>query len=386
MLTLTLPFSLNTLETAIRRYLSQPSAQLGEIVPKRLGGGFSGSPVYRLKVCYYDDVGDQGEVNLVYKEGTPWGGALTAEAARREVHFYRTLAPHLPVRTPRILLTAHDAPVEGSGPHEGICTGMATRPAPLPGFSGPDWVLLEALPTEAVWPQVTWTERHYRGALTALADLHAQWWDRPPDPHKHTWIWTPTGAHASALAHDAHEALLEIERARWGGDFFSPEDLSAWLDITARPTPLLDILNAMPHTLIHGDYWPGNIAMRPAAHRDAAEADAPAVFDWQFAGVGPSSYDLACFHATSRWWFGRLPLSLAEMRRHYLTRLNSLLDTRIDRAFFDLSLDAARAWRFATFWPHAILQYSPQLRARRSYLQTMLLAPALASLRRCFGA
>ena len=380
MITLTLPFSLGALQTAVRRHLAQPSAQLSEIVPKRLGGGFSGSPVYRLKVSYYGDGGDPGVLNLVYKEGTPWADGLIAEAARREVHFYRTLAPYLPVRTPRILLTAYDTREEGSD-IEGISTGLGTRPAPLPGFSGPDWVLLEALPQEAVWPQATWTERHYRQALTALADLHAQWWDRPPDPHAHPWIWTPTGAHAATLAHDAHRALLEIESTRWGSAFFSPEDFHAWLDITANSSPLLDILNAMPHTLIHGDYWPGNISMRPDPHHDAT--DATAVFDWQFAGVGPSSYDLACFHSTSRWWFGRLPLSLVEMRRHYLSRLNTLLDTRVDRSLFDLSLDAARAWRFATFWPHAILQHSTYLLARRSYLHTTLLAPALTSLKRC---
>lgn len=383
MISLTLPFSPGALQTAVRRYLSQPFASIGDIVPKRLGGGFSGSPVYRLKVSYYGDKGDPGEVNLVYKEGTAWAGGLTADAARREVSFYRTLASQLPVRTPRILLTAQDMPAGDTGSHEGITTGMGLRAAPVRGFSGPDWVLLEALPSETVWPQAAWTEQHYRGALTALADLHAHWWDHPPDLASHAWIWTPTGADAVRLAHDAHEALLEIESARWGSGFFSPEELRPWLDITADPSPLLDVLNAMPHTLIHGDYWPGNIGVRSAPDHDLAQTDAPAVFDWQFAGVGPSSYDLACFHATSRWWFGRLPLSLVEMRRHYLSRLNTLLDTRIDRSFFDLSLDAARAWRFATFWPHAILKHNIYLQARRSYLHTTLLAPALASLKRC---
>ena len=140
----------------------------------------------------------------------------------------------------------------------------------------------------------------------------------------------------------------------------------------------------MPHTLIHGDYWPGNIGVHSGSDR-TYPASGPAVFDWQFAGAGPSSYDLACLHATSRWWFGTLPLSLAEMRNHYLSHLNSLLDTHIDRALFDHSLDAARAWRFATFWPHVVLQYTTHLRARRHHLQTTTLAPAIASLKRCLA-
>lgn len=379
MLTLTLPFSLGALQTALRRYLSQPSAEVGEVVPRRLGGGFSGSPVYRLKVSYFADAGAAGEVNLVYKEGMPWAGTLTAQAARREISFYRTFAPQLPIRTPRILLTAHDAPLHDT---EGLAIGPATKPAPLPSFSGPDWVLLEALPTETVWPQIRWTAQHYLGAISALADLHARWWDCPPDPGSHEWVWTPTGVDASALAQDAHAALLEIESANWASEFFSPEELRLWLDLTDDPSHLLDILNVMPQTLIHGDYWPGNIGVHPSTDR-AYPDDMPAVFDWQFAGIGPAAYDLACLHATSRWWFGSLPLSLAEMRRHYLSRLGALLGERIDRALFDFNLDAARAWRFATFWPHAILQYTPHMRARRHHLQTTVLAPAQASLKRC---
>lgn len=368
---LTLPFSIGVLQAALRRFLSQPSAEVGDVVPRRLGGGFSGSPVYRLKVSYSGDGGDDGVVNLVYKEGAPWAGTLTAASASREISFYRTFAPQLPIRTPRLLLTGHDAHL-----HEG---GL---PASVPGFSGPDWVLLEALPTETVWPQARWSEQHYRGAIVALADLHAKWWGNAPDPRRHDWVWTPTGADAESLAADAHRALLEIEGKAWASEFFAAGELRAWLDLTADPAPLLAILNVMPQTLIHGDYWPGNIGVHPGSDR-AYPAFTPAVFDWQFAGAGPSSYDLACLHATSRWWFGTLPMTLAEMRNLYLSRLNEQIDERVDRGLFDLSLDAARAWRFATFWPHVVLQYTAHMRARKHHLQSSMLAPAWASLKRC---
>lgn len=49
-----------------------------------------------------------------------------------------------------------------------------------------DWVLMEALPSEVVWPQASWKAEHYRIALTALADLYARWWDCPPCVH--SWV------------------------------------------------------------------------------------------------------------------------------------------------------------------------------------------------------
>lgn len=374
MVSLALPFSTGALQSALRRFLSEPHAEVGEVVPRRLGGGFSGSPVYRLKVSYSGHGAGDSVVNLVYKEGAPWAGSLADGSASREISFYRTFAPQLPIKTPRVLMNGHDAYL-----HE-----TDGEVAALRGFSGPDWVLLEALPTESVWPQARWTEQHYRGAILALAELHARWWGNAPDRRAHDWVWTPTGNDATRLASDAHNALLEIEGSAWAGEFFAADELRAWLDLTADPSALLDILNAMPHTLIHGDYWPGNIGVHPGSEPPYAAFE-PAVFDWQFAGVGPSSYDLACLHATSRWWFGTLPMSLVEMRNLYLDRLNRLIDERVDRALFDLSLDAARAWRFATFWPHVVLQYRAHMLARKKHLQATMLAPALASLRRCLG-
>ena len=156
-----------------------------------------------------------------------------------------------------------------------------------------------------------------------------------------------------------------------------------WLALLDNPDPLLDILNSSPQTLIHGDYWPGNIAVKSPAHD--TDGNRMTVFDWQFVGIGPAAYDLSCFHSTSRWWFGRLPYSLSEMRALYLEELNSLLGYKVNGALSTEALDAARAWRFATFWPSIILQYSPFLLARHSYLRSMVLEPALASLRRCIA-
>jgi hypothetical protein len=372
MLSITLPFSLDALQMALRHHMAWPSLSVGEVIPAKMGGGASGSPVYRLDVSYDGGLRSLagGKLSLVLKRGTQRAGAHLLGAARREARFYSTLAPQLPMRTPRLLLTAEDIATEPTG-HllVGASSGLAHS---WGNDSDQDWVLMEALPQEGIWPRASWTAEHYYMALGALAELHAKWWDRPPSPKEYPWVWMPTGAHTRDLLEDARTALIEIESAPWGEKFFSPERLRAWLDVLDEPSCLLDILAGVPQTLIHGDYWPGNIAVR---------RDGPAVFDWQQVGIGPAAYDLACFHASSRWWFGRLPLTLVEMRSHYLACLSERLG-HVDRYIIDMSMDAARAWRFAVLWPPAILEHRAHLLARLGYMRSTVIEPAYAALRR----
>ncbi|MDQ6695685.1 MAG: aminoglycoside phosphotransferase family protein [Chloroflexota bacterium] len=379
MLTITLPFSVDALQVAVRRYLSRPTLSIEEVVPERLTGGASGSPVYRLNVSYRgsaEDCIDAGSMlSLILKRGANHKGAILAGSAQREASFYRTLAQQLPVRTPRMLLTAEDIVGEPMQPLIVSASSTLAQGWEGLGFDS-DWVLMEAVTSEVVFPQSSWTAEHYRIALSSLADLHAAWWGSPPDPTDYPWVWMPTGHHTEGLIREAREALMEIGKASWGERFFPKERLHAWLMLLDNPTPLFNMLSGMPQTLIHGDYWPGNISMR---------ADGPAVYDWQLVGVGPAPYDLSCFHSSSRWWFGRLPLSLTEMRNHYLERLNEQLGKKVDRYCFDMGMDAARAWRFAVLWPTVILEHHTNFQANLHHMRSTAIEPAFASLRRSLG-
>lgn len=363
MLSLSLPFSVDALQSALRAHLSRPGLSVVDVdvAPGRLAGGHGyGSSLaggqeraLRLDVSYDDiaasDAERAGRLSLVLKPGVGEAGAeSTANEPGREAGFYRSLAPGLAMRTPRVLLAS----------------------------AGGEWLLMEAVPFDAVWPRAAWSEGQYRAALDALAAMHAQWWGRPPDPAEYPWVWQPLGAHAPALAEDARAALLEIERAPWREAFFPGDRLRAWLRVVEEPAVLLDLFEGVPQTLVHGDYWPGNIAV----HRDG-----PAVFDWQRVGVGPAAYDLACFYGSSRWWFGRLPLSLAEIRAHYLRALNERLGTNLDRYLFDQGTDAARAWQFAVLWPAALLEHHAHLLGVQSHVRATVTEPAWACLRRCVG-
>jgi aminoglycoside/choline kinase family phosphotransferase len=278
------------------------------------------------------------------------------------------------MRTPHALLTADD--IVGGPTAPLVVNAPGSVAHSWAGAFDRDWVLMEALPSEVVWPQANWSAEHYRSALNALADLHARWWDRPQGAGDYPWVWTPTGQHTESLIREAQESLLEIGRQSWGQRFFPANRLRAWLNVLDNPSCLLDTLTGMPQTLVHGDYWPGNIALR---------AEGPAAFDWQLVGVGPAAYDLACFHSSSRWWFGRLPLSLTEMRSYYLARLNERLGYKVDRYPFDEGVDAARAWRFVVLWPTPILEHHGTLLAQLHRMRATTIEPAFASLRRCLG-
>src|SRR5688500_5135002 len=209
MLTLTLPFSVDALQGAVRRYLSHPTISIDEVVPERLSGGVSGSPVYKLRVSYSGGIagpGGSNDISLVLKWGADHTGAILAGSARREAHFYRTLAAQLPVRTPRMLLTADDIVGEPTVPLVVMAPGTTAGHWDTAGAGG-DWVLMEALPSEVVWPRAHWTAEHYKLALEALADLRATWWGKPPSPVDYPWVWTPTGHHTDGLVREAREAL-----------------------------------------------------------------------------------------------------------------------------------------------------------------------------------
>jgi hypothetical protein len=239
---------------------------------------------------------------------------------------------------------------------------------------GSEWLVIEALPADMLLPRSSWTASRYLAALTALADLHATWWGQPPDLRDCPWAWTPLGQHGLEMAKQARAALLEIGAAPWGSKFFAPGHIRAWLRALDDPAALLGILDQMPQTLIHGGH--------PQVHTNASTG-ATGQFDWQIVGVGPAPYDLACFYSASRWCLGRVPLTLTAMRDHYLQHLNDRLDRPIDRYLFDAAFDASRAWSFLTLWPAAILDRHASLLATRHHLQSTVLEPAYASLRRC---
>jgi aminoglycoside phosphotransferase (APT) family kinase protein len=63
--------------------------------------------------------------------------------------------------------------------------------------------------------------------------------------------------------------------------------------LLADPSPLAELLDPQPRTLVHGDAWPGNVLARGS--QDFVW------LDWAESGAGPAALDLAIWLYGSPW-------------------------------------------------------------------------------------
>jgi aminoglycoside phosphotransferase (APT) family kinase protein len=107
--------------------------------------------------------------------------------------------------------------------------------------------------------------------------------------------------------------------------------------------------------LIHGDYWPGNIA-RPVDGRQV-------VFDWQLAGIGPGILDLVGFVQTTRLLLDPA-LSTDDMITLYRKQQAAFDPPGWDDAQFERLWDHALMWVFTTTWLGKLATMPPDDYAR----------------------
>ncbi|MEV4629581.1 aminoglycoside phosphotransferase family protein [Micromonospora sp. NPDC049523] len=166
-------------------------------------------------------------------------GRQALAAARRELSFYRYVAPVAPLRTPKLL--------DWVGTGDGVA------------------VLLEAAgETRAA---ASWTEGMWANLGRELATLHSM-----PLPEGAGWN------RPDAL----HEALLDPDldgiHAFWAGV------LPQLADLLARRVELEEHMAALPPVFVHGDCHTDNIVH---------SAGSLVFCDWQAAGIGRAVSDLA---------------------------------------------------------------------------------------------
>jgi Ser/Thr protein kinase RdoA (MazF antagonist) len=159
------------------------------------------------------------------------------QAARRELRFYRELAPVVPARTPTLLDVLDD--------EQGVALLLEAAGATQP---------------PGAWSASLWAELGQ--ALARLHDLPAPaGWERPD-------------ALAEVMANPDIDAL----RTFWSSS------LPQFAELLARRDTLWAQLSAVPPAFIHGDCHTENLPVR-AGH--------PVFCDWQVTGIGRPTTDLA---------------------------------------------------------------------------------------------
>jgi thioester reductase-like protein len=159
------------------------------------------------------------------------------------------------------------------------------------------WVLmLEHLSDVALMDSANdisgWHRDYVEAAIAGLARLHAIWYRRDDDLAKQPWLGTQPCARSMAAAAELWAALANFSAPsfrEWSGPATAAlqrgfvDDIAAWWSE----------LDSLPHTLIHNDFNPRNIAFRRQPTGPSLCA-----YDWELATLGIPQRDLAellCF-------------------------------------------------------------------------------------------
>lgn len=213
-------------------------ADLSSVRAERLGEGLGMlTELHRLHLGYAPGR-PAGPATLVAKLPSPVPEVLQMardwELYRREVLFYRDIAPRVGLRVPKPYVAQFDPDT-----HDFALVLEDVAPA-----IGGDQVV--GLPLE-----------HARLALDALADLHARWWDHPELKPLESAIqpfgegpWVGSGARLAAAWPQFRPFL--VERA-------TPILVQVAERLPAAIEPLMIDMAAAPRTLCHGDFRADNL-------------------------------------------------------------------------------------------------------------------------------
>ncbi len=340
------PFSNASLTAGLRRYYQDTSIRIDAVNPFALPDRRpSIGHIQGFEVNFHGR-GGVGACHLVLKEPVGTTRAGLAGAGRREVGVYSSLAAHLPLSIPAMIV--------------GSPTG--------------DWFVLEAI--EDIFDSSEWGADAYRMAIDALVDLHERFWDLGEDLQAYPWLSRPLDSDFEvhlAAAQQAYEGIVEEGRPKSFAN--KPERMHILEGLIKNARALAGPLLEQPATLLHGDYWPGNIALLPD--------HALMIYDWQLAGVGPGVIDLLVFINKSTWWFGELPITIDEITDHYRSAIASRVGMRWSQGEWEVLWDHALMWRFLQEWVDVIaVTPEPLLSTQEQLLEQLWLKPVAEAVTR----
>lgn len=308
------PFSRSELMAGLRRYLAASSLRLLDIHPIPLpttmpGAAFaaeSGTRLSAMSVGVRID-GEDFDLPLLLKQPpVSRNGRVLRAVGQREYGVYRLLAPHLPLLVPGLVA----------------------------GDEQEGWMILEVL--TGLRPAAEWTAEDYDEALLNLVQMHDRFRGLSEVLETYPWLARPLEADYRDTVEAVQEAARMLRDEQRLDEFASLIDrLIAHIDRIAAP------LRAETATLVHGDYWPGNIA-RPIDGRQI-------VYDWQLAGIGPELLDLVGFVQSVRLRL-EAPISEQAMIASYRQRAAQLFSPDWGDQRFDRLWDHALMWLFVTRW------------------------------------
>ncbi len=281
----TWPFSRSELTAGLRRYLASSSLRLLEIKEIPLpaimpGAGLNeaGTKLSALAVGVRIDAVEHNLPLLLKEPPVSSNGRVLRAVGQREYGVYRRLAQHLPLLVPGLVL----------------------------GDEQEGWLVLEVLTD--LRPATEWLREDYEEAVTNMVRMHDRFYGLSQDLANYPWLARPFAEDYDDTVNAAVDAAQQLAAGAHLPWLRNPRYIDLLQRLSAAMGCIAEPLRAQTSTLIHGDYWPGNIA-RPVDGRQI-------VFDWQLAGIGPAILDLIWYVKTTELYL-RPAMSIDDMTRHY---------------------------------------------------------------------
>lgn len=340
------PFSQSELAAGLRRHAGDATLRITDLQARKISQ--RRPAVGKLRGIQVQTDGSTGQhtFNLVLKQNHGSTRTGAAGAGLREKSVYQTLKEHLPVRLPA-MIAAHP---KG------------------------EWLVLEHLP-DGRQPE-KWTAADYLLAIEQLALLHDRFWGLDMHLDVFSWLEQPLKAGRDIYLQAARSDAEKLSQNTTGVLSRQTDILTLTETIIEHIDQITDQLLGSPATLLHGDYWPGNIHIETNSR--------VTVFDWEDAAIGPALLDLLGFLQGSSWHFSPLPISADEMIAHYRSRLSQAGAHTYTNAEFEQLWDYAVLWSFAGGWVgHLAKTPDALLPMRLSALEEVLFIPLRRAVSRC---
>lgn len=306
------PFTASELTAALRRYLADPTLAVLEVREEPLRARRASGRLRGVGIDV-ERAGHQEHYSYVVKEPKSTTNIGLDGAGWREIGLYRSLAAQLPVAVPELV------------------TGDAAG----------SWLMLEPHPSRV--DLNSWTADNYRRAVVNLAHLHDRFWGLDEDLSVYPWLGRPLTSesemHLLAAAKAMETIVLRGAPPIIAG---SVARLAGLARLIAQGDFVAKLLQSTPQTLLHGDYWPGNISVD--------EDGQQVVYDWAMVSIGPGVLDLVVFINMIQLTRSSLPVAPSELIAIYRGELTARTRHHWTQREWDCLWDFAQMWRFVQQW------------------------------------
>jgi len=306
-------FSQAQLTAGLRRHTGDPTLIVNDYYQRDITQRLPSTGRLRGITVNVEGIKGKDIFQMVLKENHGTTRAGNAGAGLREVSIYRILRDEIPVRMP---------PIFAADPHG-------------------NWLLLQHL-SPGKRPS-KWLIADYLLAIDQMVILHDRFWNLGNDLVIYPWLGRPLNTDYSIYLQSAETGLKNLINKQPSSMLSEDLNLHHLIShLIQNGETIAGHLSNIPQTLLHGDFWPGNIHIE----KDSTLT----VYDWEDTAIGPGIFDLIHMIQSSQLWFKSIPFSPNEIVSYYRKKINDLSEHQWNEEQWQADWDFALMWIFLSQW------------------------------------